>query len=311
MNIIDKNFFELINCLKKMNTTEIFENIKKNYTNVHPETRKSIEKFLRDFNYWGSLDSDNNDFTELLEKAKSLNDHIDDYVWLYNKLNDYRSKKLLFGILNNWYKYDFTTLKECQDNTYKHYFDLNLIPNCENEIFVDLGAYTGDTTLDFINIYGEKSYNKIYCYEMTNNTFAYLKNNLAKYDNIIFKNLAITDQIGEITFKDSMIDASANTISEEGNVKVSTTTLDDDIKEKISIIKMDIEGSEQKAIIGAKNHIINDNPILLISVYHNNEDIWKIPKMIYELNNNYRFYLNSHGSNVFPTEIVLICIPKK
>lgn len=74
------------------------------------------------------------------------------------------------------------------------------------------------------------------------------------------------------------------------------------------MIKMDIEGSEVKAIDGAKNHIIDDHPKLLISVYHNHEDIWKIPRMIEEICSGYTFYLRFYGSNIFPTEIVLIGI---
>ena len=311
MNIIDKNFYNLINLLKQMNSEEIFENIKSNYMKVHPDTRASIEKFVNNFNYWNTLDSNSNNYNLIYEKAISLHDHLEDYIWLYQNLNDYRSKKLLYGILNNWYNYDFTTLKECYDNTFKHYFDLNLIPECHNLNFVDLGAFTGDTITDYINIYGEKAYNKIYAYDITKNSIAKMKNNLAKYNNIIYKNVAISDKNEILYIKESNIDASANTIDNNGSIEIKATTLDNDIKEKIDIIKMDIEGYEQQAIKGCINHIKNDNPLLLISVYHNNEDLWKIPKMIYDINTNYNFYLNNHGSNVFPTEIVLICIPKK
>lgn len=310
MNIVDKNFYELINLLKQMNTEEIYENIKTNYMKVHPDTRKSIEKFVNDFKYWGELDSNNNVFNLLYEKAISLHDHVNDYVWLYEKLNDYRSKKLLFGILNNWYKYDFITLKECYDNTFKHYFNLNLIPTCKDSIFVDLGAYNGDTILDYINIYGIESYKKIYAYDITKDSIAIMKNNLANYPNIIYRNIAISDKDEILSFKENNIDASANVIASDGNIKIDATTIDNDIKEKITIIKMDIEGYEQKAITGSFKHIKEDNPILLISVYHNNEDLWKIPKMIYEFNSNYDMYLSTHGNNVFPTEIVLTCIPK-
>ena len=311
MNIIDKNFYALVNMLKQMNSEEIFENIKSNYMKVHPDTRASIEKFVNSFNYWNTLDSNNNDYNLMYEKAISLHDHLEDYIWLYQNLNDYRSKKLLYGILNNWYNYDFTTLKECYDNTFKHYFDLNLIPTCNNLNFVDLGAFTGDTISDYINIYGEKAYNKIYAYDITKKSIAKMKNNLSQYNNIIYKNMAISDKDEILYMKESNVDPSANIIDSNGNIEIKATTLDNDIKEKIDIIKMDIEGYEEKAINGCINHIKNDNPILLISVYHNNEDLWKLPKMIYNINTNYNFYLNSHGSNVFPTEIVLVCIPKK
>lgn len=101
--------------------------------------------------------------------------------------------------------------------------------------------------------------------------------------------------------------SSANSlISDNGDIEV--TTLDEDIKDKITLIKSDIEGFEQKAIEGAKNHIINDHPKLLISVYHSNEDLWKIPKMIHELSSDYKFYLRFNSSPIYPTEITLIAI---
>ena len=106
-----------------MTLDEIFINIKNNFNKVHKDTQKSIEKFLNDFKYWGTLDTEKNDYNEIYEKAKSLYEHIDDYIWLYNNLSDYSSKKLLFGILNNWYQYDFITLKESMSLNYKHYFD--------------------------------------------------------------------------------------------------------------------------------------------------------------------------------------------
>lgn len=308
MNIIDKNFNELILKIKNMTLDEIFINIKNNFNKVHKDTQKSIEKFLNDFKYWGTLDTEKNDYNEIYEKAKSLYEHIDDYIWLYNNLSDYSSKKLLFGILNNWYQYDFITLKESMSLNYKHYFDLDIIPYSNNQVFVDVGAYIGDTTQDFINTYN--NYKKIYCYEVTLETMAKLKNNLSKYNNIIYKNKAVSNDNSIMYLKESNINSSANQVDNSGTIEVETVSLDNDILEKIDIIKMDIEGSEYNALIGCKNHIINDNPTLLISVYHNNEDLWKLPKLIYEYNNNYNFYLRYYSNYIFPTEIVLFAIPK-
>ena len=86
------------------------------------------------------------------------------------------------------------------------------------------------------------------------------------------------------------------------------TTLDEEIKEKITILKMDIEGGEQKALRGATEHIKNDHPKLLISVYHNVRDIFEIPNMIEQIDSSYQFYLRNYGGGVYPTEIVLIAI---
>ena len=100
--------------------------------------------------------------------------------------------------------------------------------------------------------------------------------------------------------------ASANRlVSGEG---VEVTTLDVDITEPVTLIKADIEGFEQKALLGARNHIAADHPKLLISVYHNNEDLWKIPQMIYEISADYRFYLRYKSSPIYPTEITLFAL---
>ena len=307
MNKVDIEFNELVNKIKNMNVDEIFYNIKKSFLKVHPDTQKSIQNFLYELNYWGTLDIDKNDYTEIFEKAKSLKEHIEDYIWLYNKVKDYSSKKLLFAILNNWYCYDFKNLSDCMNKTFLHYFDLDIVPGFNNKVFVDIGSYIGDTVQDFIDTY--KKYKKIYCYEMTTESMAIVKENLSKYENIIYNNKAVSNNNRLGYFTTELIDASTNKLVTNGNVEIEIVSLDNDITESIDMIKMDIEGEEYNALLGCKNHIINDKPILMISVYHNNEDLWKLPKLIDEFNNKYDFYLRNYGNNVFPTEIVLIAVP--
>ncbi len=50
---------------------------------------------------------------------------------------------------------------------------------------------------------------------------------------------------------------------------------------------------------------------MALSVYHNNEDLWKIPRMIAELCPGCRFYLRYHGGNLWPTEISFLAVPKR
>ena len=310
MNKVDKLFKELINKINLMTKEEIYFNIKKSFDKIPIETKKSIEVFFNKFNYWGKIDLENNNYEALYEKAITLKENTEQFNWLYFTLKDYKSKKLLYGILNNWFCYDFNTVKSCLGTPYKHYFDLDIIPHCENEVIVDLGAYTGDTILDYIDTYGENSYNKIYCYDITDEVFIYLKNNLSKYKNIIYRKKAISDKIGNLYLEANSSSISANRVCEEGDILLDSTTLDEDIKEKVSMIKMDIEGHEKKALLGSINHIKNDNPKLLISVYHNNNHLWELPKLINDINPNYDYYLRCYGNCIYPTEIVLFAIPK-
>lgn len=306
MNYVDNNFSWLIKEIKDKSQMDIYNHIKDKYLSLPTQTKRSMEHFLNNFGYWGKLEYEKEEYEEILNKAETFFHHLEDLIWLYQRLGDYRSKKLLFGILYNWYDYDFKTLEDLMDHTFCHYFDLDLI-ECHNEVFVDIGAYIGDTTLDFIHSYGENSYKRIYCYEMTPSTFSYLEKNVSKYKNIICRCKAVGDKNETLHMSMNNNSSSANTLTKTGQ-EVDAISLDSDITDQITMIKMDIEGAEEKAIIGSKRHIQKEHPKLLISIYHNHEDIWKIPKLIEKICPGYTFYLRFYGSNIFPTEIVLVGI---
>ncbi len=310
MNIIDKNFQNLTQTIEKQTTEEIFTHIKNLYLKLPNNIKESLEKFLKNFPYWGKLNHKENIYEELYNRSLSLKRHLEDFKWFYQELEDYRSKKLLYAILNNWYNFDFETLNNSIEKNYTHYFDLDIVKCTKEEVIVDLGAYTGDTIDEYLNTYGANNYQKIYCYEITTETFQKLKNNLAPFPNIIYKQKAASNKNETLYFSPNSTDASANKISKTGIKQIETVTIDDDIKEKVTLIKMDIEGSEEDALLGCTKHIKNDEPKLLISVYHNHKDLWKIPKIVSDINPNYKFYLRNYGGNIFPTETVLLAIPK-
>ena len=308
MNKLDIKFYNLLRGFKILNSEVIFDNIKSTYLNVSETNKKAIEKFLATFNYWGKLDYEANIFEELENRCKVLKEHADDFLWLYKSLGDYRSKQVLYGILNYWYNSDFQELGLAREENYNQYFDLDLVKPKQTAVYVDIGAYTGDTIINYINTY--LNYKRIYAYEITDESIKAMQNNLKEYPNIIFKKKAAMDVNSEFFINNNIESASANTITDEGSQKVIGVTLDSDIKEKIDLIKMDIEGCEERALMGAIGHIKNDTPILLISVYHNHNDLWKLPKLIYSVNDNYQFFLRYFGNRYYPTEIVLIAIPK-
>lgn len=310
MNKIDREFYHLMDILRNSTKEQLLFQMKENFKLIPLEIQNSIEDYFKKFDYWGKLDVKNGIYEELENKVDSFVNHLDDYIWLYEKLQDYRSKKLLLAIIKNWYEYDFVQLGETIEKMYPDYFDVDIVKCDQNEVFVDLGAYIGDTILSYLDVYGSNCYRKIYCYEITEESFQYLTSNLKQYSNIECRNKAVGEQNGILSLQESKVDSSANTVVQNGEIAVEVVTIDDDIKEKITCIKMDIEGYEQKALLGCKRHIVEESPKLLISVYHNHEDIWKIPKMIEAMNSNYEFYLRNHGGSIFPTEITLLAIPK-
>lgn len=309
MNFIDEKFFKIIEEFEVLPKEEIEKKMVLFYKFLPSNIKKSLENFFKSYNFWGTLDEVNEDFDIFKKKAQIFKEKREDFVWLYDSLKDYKSKAVLLSILNNYYNFDLNGLNLVADKIYKHYFDLDLLSFCKNEVFVDVGAYTGDTVLDYIASYG-MSYNKIYCYEITESMVLYIKNNFSNLPNIEIRNLAVAEKAGKLYLDANSTSASANRVKEAGVDAVNAVSLDEDIKEKISMIKMDIEGGEISAIKGAKEHIKNDLPKLFISVYHSNDDIITIPKLIRSYTDKYDFYLRYYGGNLYATEIVLICLPK-
>ena len=308
-NYIDKLFFSLINEIKSKNANEIYFNMLTKFKMIPFTTQLSIQQFLNQFNYWGKIEIERDNYEMLWLKAKVFCEHIDEFVWLYKKLNDYKSKYILFSILNNFYNFDFEHLKNSIECIFKHYFDLDLIGRLKDSVFVDVGAFVGDSTIDFVDSFQKDSYNKIYCYEISDKNIERMKENLKGYSNISIIKKAVSDKNEKLYF-DENVESSANQISKAGTIAVDGVSLDEDIGERIDIVKMDIEGGERKALIGMKEHIKVDTPILLISVYHNNTDLFEIPKLILSYNEDYDLYIRYYGGCIFATEIVLIAIPK-
>lgn len=309
-NIHDRNFYQLIDSISSLSEENLLFKIKFNYSFLPKNIKTSLENYFDKYKFWGSLHEDNLDYDEIERKAKTIKNHNNDFVWLYEKLEDDSSKFLLHAILNNFINYDFTSLQKTLNQKYHHYFDFDILPKMKEEVFADIGSYTGDTVLDFIKCYGENSYKKIYCYEITTDIIPTLKNNLINYKNIEIKSLAVSNKSKTLYIDENSTSNSANKTKNKGKIKIEAKSLDEDVKEKISLIKMDIEGDEELALMGAKKHIQNDTPKLLISLYHNNNHYFKLPKLIYSYNKNYKFYLRNYGGNLYPTEIVLFAIPK-
>ena len=234
---------------------------------------------------------------------------MDDYVRTYERLCDYRSKMTLYSIIANWYRYDFGLCSKTVEHMFDDYFDHDILKCGKDEVIADVGAYTGDTVLSYVKNYGPDCYKRIYCYEITPEAFSSLKENTKHLRDIVLRNKGVSNAYGMMRVNFSSGGMSANTMEEGETGDIETVTLDGDISEPLTIIKTDAEGADRKIIEGAKGHIANDRPKLLVSVYHDNDDLWLIPDMIDSYAKGYSYYLRYKSSPIYPTEITLFAIP--
>ncbi len=306
-NDCEMRFAEWCNYVRYNSESMIVRKMKNNYLEVEPNEIPIMERIFDSYNrygYWGKCDLQNGNFELFHNRAKEIKEHREDFIWMFQQLEDVKSKKVLCNILYSWIRYSSIYLSSIKDSLFDQYFDLDLMQCSENEVFVDVGAYHGDTALSFIqNFY---HYKKIYCYEAFCENMKICKNNLNGFTNIVFRECAVGKENG-IAYVNKSDDQSACTISysPNGTKGMDIVSLDEDIKEKITFLKMDIEGGEYDALIGAKGHIMKDHPKLAIAAYHNNQDLWRLAKLLKELDNSYRFYLRYYGGANYPSEYVL------
>lgn len=214
----------------------------------------------------------------------------------------------------------------------------------DGEVFVDCGAYTGDTAEQVVK--RNPRFGKIVAIEADPKNFQHLKNwmgtlNAEVSSKIEALKIAVGAERGELRFQASGDEGAKLTV--DGDVVVECVPLDEllgdgvgtsaakagsekavdrsaealrhpkasvhgDFGHPPTFIKMDIEGAELDALAGARRVIQKHRPILSICVYHKQDDLWRIPLFIHSLAEDYKLYLRPH--DVDGWQLVCYAVPE-
>jgi FkbM family methyltransferase len=180
---------------------------------------------------------------------------------------------------------------------------------------LDIGANIGYYTLIFANLCGK--HGKVYAFEPEPENFLILKKNieLNGYHNVILINKAVSNKTGKTKLYLSEYHHTAHTIYNSNDnrpyIEIETITLDDffiNFKERIDLVKMDVEGSEPGIIEGMSSLLQNNADIKIISEYFPNAIMkyGKEPEEYLKIFENKGFELhniNDSTNKVEPTDI--------
>lgn len=176
------------------------------------------------------------------------------------------------------------------------YFPNDISLNKGYDVFVDCGAYNGDTISDLNKIKGK--INNLIAFEPDLKNFKELKDNVEDKKDKIADNIFLfpcgvwskTEQLRFVSEK-----GADSIISNKGISVIQCVSLDDVLLNiKPTFIKMDIEGAEVEALLGAEKLIKLHKPDLAICVYHDINHLWQIPLLLNKWNLGYKFYLRSY-----------------
>lgn len=230
-----------------------------------------------------------------------------DLEWLLNRVEDGHSREVVNGIVEKRKTgfFDYTDLKESGSE----YFIDDFFDRAEDEVFIDGGGYDGDTIEEFIEWTNNK-YKKIYSFEPQRDKAAIIRNKLWRYgDKVEFFERGLYSSETELSFCDGSEVLSGMIVEQGGDSKIRTIDIDSAVKdERVTFIKMDIEGAELEALKGAAETIRKNKPKLAICIYHKVDDMWQIPRYIDSLVPEYKFRIKHFGMRYAGT--ILYCSMK-
>ena len=188
----------------------------------------------------------------------------------------------------------------------EQYFGPDFMKYEADEVLVDAGCYNLNSSLKFREHCGRLK--KIYAFEPDPENYAVCLEKKARFGLSEVQLFPAGVWSEETVLHFSATNDGGSHISEEGAVTVPVMSIDEtvDPADRVTMIKMDIEGAELEALNGARKVIQRDRPKLAICIYHKPEDMTEIPLYIKELVPEYKLYVRHH-SNI-DSETVLYAI---
>jgi FkbM family methyltransferase len=191
------------------------------------------------------------------------------------------------------------------------YFPDDIVEVSNDEVFVDCGAYDGDTLKTFLEKCGG-NFSEFHALEADPKNASKLRAFIATLPadlqrKITTHELAVGAMHGKVLF-DAF--GTASSAVGRGSLEIKCAPLDEILaSSQPTWIKMDIEGSEPDALVGATSLFLENSPVLAICVYHSQSHIWSIPLQMNSLIKNYSFFLRPH---VFESwDLVCYAIPNR
>ena len=184
------------------------------------------------------------------------------------------------------------------------YFPEGLVKLSDHEVFVDCGAFDGDTLREFVRRKGDR-FEGFVAFEADPTNFRSLEESIASLpagtrERIVARRIAVHS--GRETLRFSSADGAGSAVAAGGDIEVEADSLDALLSGvDPTFIKMDIEGAEPNALRGAFNTLRNKAPTLAICLYHARQHLWELPKAIREANPDYRVFLRRHSDECWET----------
>ena len=192
------------------------------------------------------------------------------------------------------------------------YFPEGLVRLGAHEVFVDCGAFDGDTLRAFLERNGNR-FDRLIAFEPDPMNFEALSTFIGGLPpdtrgRIELRRVAVYS--GANTLRFAAADGAGSAVASSGDIEVPADSLDNLLAGVVpTFIKMDIEGAEPNALRGAVRTLRTQAPTLAVCLYHAREHLWLLPSVIRQANADYRIFLRRHSDECWET--VAYALPRE
>ncbi len=238
----------------------------------------------------------------LAETQKEYAAHSEKFEWVRELFADQESREVFNRIMEFRLNANLRAMRFFNCTADHQYFEpfVKLIPG---EVFVDGGGFDDYTSEEFMTRCPQ--YQRVHFFEPTNSKLDAAKTRLAAHRDIEFHPLGLFESKQTL-----LCDASTGSVckvSKNGSVNIDVDSLDNCVTESVSFIKLDLEGTLSKALVGMKWHIQEDHPKLVVAVHHDPAHFWQVPELVLGVRDDYKVYLRHYSEGW--TKTVMFFIP--
>lgn len=213
---------------------------------------------------------------------------------LYLMLADDLSRAVLDGLALFRLTLDSAIAGKVASPYSQEFFAEDVLHFGSGEVFVDGGAFDGDSYLRFARL--TPDFSKAYLFEPDAEICRRAEQQAAGDHRVAICNYGLWSTSGELRF--SSTGGMDGAICEDGEIRVPVVAIDDFVRDDVTHIKLDVEGAEEQALLGGRRQIARSRPKMAVALYHRADDLWTLPALIETLGGRYQYSVRHYSQTV-------------
>ena len=218
-------------------------------------------------------------------------------VTLYLMLEDELSRSVLDSLILFRLTLGASNAGKVASPYSQEFFAEDVLKFDSGEIFVDGGAFDGDSYLRFARL--APNFLKAYLFEPDGKICERAEQLVAGDPRVSVCNYGLWSSTKELRF--SSTGGMDGAICEDGDIRVPVVSIDEFVADEVTHIKLDVEGAEEEALLGGRQTIRKSRPKMAVALYHRAGDLWRLPTLIEALGGHYQFSIRHYSHTVDDT----------